>query len=145
MVVEEDELMHDEGFWTSIWLRDGGLGLQVCFAMTVQRSYGGEDENDDGGRWWLNEVMVVVVVKRIIVFKFTTLISNVAQTWHIVGKAYVGHWPQLSFKHIYGQRAQVPGSIIIDGGSGYCKFGWSKYECPSGRSATFLVLILILN
>ncbi|ESW20647.1 hypothetical protein PHAVU_005G003800 [Phaseolus vulgaris] len=52
--------------------------------------------------------------------------------------AYVGHWPQLSFKHIYGQRAQVPGSIIIDGGSGYCKFGWSKYECPSGRSATFL-------
>ncbi|KAK7334458.1 hypothetical protein VNO80_26215 [Phaseolus coccineus] len=52
--------------------------------------------------------------------------------------AYVGYWPQLSFKHIYGQRAQVPGSIIIDGGSGYCKFGWSKYECPSGRSATFL-------
>lgn len=30
-------------------------------------------------------------------------------------RAYVGHWPQLSFKHIYGQRAQVPGSIIIDG------------------------------
>ncbi|KAL2335827.1 hypothetical protein Fmac_010273 [Flemingia macrophylla] len=53
--------------------------------------------------------------------------------------ACVGHWPlQLSFKHIYGQRAQVPGSIIIDGGSGYCKFGWSKYACPSGRSATFL-------
>ena len=64
---------------------------------------------------------------------------------------------------IYGQRAQVPGSIIIDGmlcsllrvllylftnfkffvfglgGSGYCKFGWSKYASPSGRSATFLV------
>ncbi|CAJ1958531.1 unnamed protein product [Sphenostylis stenocarpa] len=54
------------------------------------------------------------------------------------GITFVGHWPQLSFKHIYGQRAQVPGSIIIDGGSGYCKFGWSKYECPSGRSATFL-------
>ncbi|KAK7401471.1 hypothetical protein VNO78_12983 [Psophocarpus tetragonolobus] len=52
--------------------------------------------------------------------------------------ASVGHWPQLSFKHIYGQRAQVPGSIIIDGGSGYCKFGWSKYACPSGQSATFL-------
>nr|KYP58887.1 Actin-related protein 8 [Cajanus cajan] len=52
--------------------------------------------------------------------------------------AFVGHRPQLSFKHIYGQRAQVPGSIIIDGGSGYCKFGWSKYGCPSGRSATFL-------
>ncbi|KAK9268739.1 hypothetical protein L1049_000500 [Liquidambar formosana] len=46
--------------------------------------------------------------------------------------------PQLSFSHIYGQRAQVPGSVIIDGGSGYCKFGWSKYACPSGRSATFL-------
>ncbi|KAL6969095.1 Actin-like protein arp8 [Sarracenia purpurea var. burkii] len=25
------------------------------------------------------------------------------------------------------------------GGSGYCKFGWSKYDCPSGRSATFLI------
>lgn len=49
-----------------------------------------------------------------------------------------GQRPQLSFKHIYGQRAQVPGAIIIDGGSGYCKFGWSKYACPSGRSATFL-------
>ncbi|XP_057474741.1 actin-related protein 8-like isoform X2 [Actinidia eriantha] len=45
---------------------------------------------------------------------------------------------QLSFMHIYGQRAQVPGSVIIDGGSGYCKYGWSKYVCPSGRSATFL-------
>ncbi|KAF7831218.1 Actin-related protein 8 [Senna tora] len=50
----------------------------------------------------------------------------------------VGQIPQLSFKRIYGQRAQVPGSVIIDGGSGYCKFGWSKYACPSGRSATFL-------
>ncbi|KAI5321431.1 hypothetical protein L3X38_030502 [Prunus dulcis] len=46
--------------------------------------------------------------------------------------------PQLSFMAIYGQREQVPGSVIIDGGSGYCKFGWSKYACPSGRSATFL-------
>ncbi|PHT43948.1 Actin-related protein 8 [Capsicum baccatum] len=44
----------------------------------------------------------------------------------------------LSFMSIYGQRAQVPGAIIIDGGSGYCKFGWSKYSAPSGRSATFL-------
>ncbi|KAI3769089.1 hypothetical protein L6452_00186 [Arctium lappa] len=43
-----------------------------------------------------------------------------------------------SFMHIYGQRAQVPGAIIIDGGSGYCKFGWSKYDSPSGRAATFL-------
>ncbi|XP_060188380.1 actin-related protein 8 isoform X2 [Lycium barbarum] len=46
--------------------------------------------------------------------------------------------PDLSFMSIYGQRAQVPGAIIIDGGSGYCKFGWSKYSAPSGRSATFL-------
>ncbi|KAM0855091.1 hypothetical protein ACQ4PT_050028 [Festuca glaucescens] len=46
--------------------------------------------------------------------------------------------PQLSFKHIYGQRALVPGSIVVDGGSGYCKYGWSKYAAPSGRCATFL-------
>lgn len=46
--------------------------------------------------------------------------------------------PELSFMHIYGQRARVPGAIIIDGGSGYCKYGWSKYDSPSGRSATFL-------
>ncbi|PWA52853.1 actin-related protein 8 [Artemisia annua] len=43
-----------------------------------------------------------------------------------------------SFMSIYGQRSQVPGAIIIDGGSGYCKFGWSKFDSPSGRSATFL-------
>ncbi|KAK3024319.1 hypothetical protein RJ639_043001 [Escallonia herrerae] len=45
---------------------------------------------------------------------------------------------ELSFKHIYGQRAQVPGAVIIDGGSGYCKYGWSKYASPSAWSATFL-------
>lgn len=28
---------------------------------------------------------------------------------------------------------------ILPGGSGYCKYGWSKDESPSGRSATFLV------
>ncbi|KAL0399041.1 UNVERIFIED_CONTAM: Actin-related protein 8 [Sesamum radiatum] len=44
----------------------------------------------------------------------------------------------LSFMHIYGQREEVPGALIIDGGSGYCKYGWSKYSSPSGRSATFL-------
>nr|XP_043618871.1 actin-related protein 8-like [Erigeron canadensis] len=43
-----------------------------------------------------------------------------------------------SFMQIYGQRARVPGAIIVDGGSGYCKFGWSKYDSPSGRAATFL-------
>ncbi|KAK2639968.1 hypothetical protein Ddye_027763 [Dipteronia dyeriana] len=45
---------------------------------------------------------------------------------------------ELSYMHIYGQRAKVPGSVIIDGGSGYCKFGWSKYAAPSGKSTTFL-------
>ncbi|XP_031257545.1 actin-related protein 8 [Pistacia vera] len=45
---------------------------------------------------------------------------------------------ELSFMNIYGQRAQVPGAVILDGGSGYCKFGWSKYASPSGRSATFM-------
>ncbi|XP_024959506.1 actin-related protein 8-like isoform X1 [Cynara cardunculus var. scolymus] len=43
-----------------------------------------------------------------------------------------------SFMHIYGERAEVPGAVIIDGGAGYCKFGWSKYDSPSGRSATFV-------
>ncbi|KAK7829305.1 actin-related protein 8 [Quercus suber] len=46
--------------------------------------------------------------------------------------------PELSFMRIYSQRMRVPGSVIIDGGSGYCKFGWSKYARPSGKSATFL-------
>ncbi|KAF2563576.1 hypothetical protein F2Q70_00014917 [Brassica cretica] len=50
---------------------------------------------------------------------------------------------ELSFMRIYGQRARVRGSIIIDGGSGYCKFGWSKYASPSGRSATFLNLCYV--
>ncbi|KAI3946654.1 hypothetical protein MKW92_040676 [Papaver armeniacum] len=46
--------------------------------------------------------------------------------------------PHLSFMSIYGQRSELTGSVIIDGGTGYCKFGWSKYASPSGRSATFL-------
>ncbi|WOK92589.1 actin-related protein 8 isoform X1 [Canna indica] len=52
--------------------------------------------------------------------------------------AYFDHSPQVSFMNIFAQRAMVPGSIIVDGGSGYCKFGWSKYDAPSGRCATFL-------
>lgn len=35
-------------------------------------------------------------------------------------------------------RAIAPRSIIIDAGSGYCKFGWSDGAGPSGRIATFL-------
>ncbi|KAA8523493.1 hypothetical protein F0562_009916 [Nyssa sinensis] len=53
-------------------------------------------------------------------------------------QAFPNQIPQLSFMHIYGLRTQVPGSVIVDGGVGYCKFGWSKYASPSGRSATFL-------
>ncbi|XP_066344806.1 actin-related protein 8-like [Miscanthus floridulus] len=51
---------------------------------------------------------------------------------------YYDSSPQLSFKQIYGLRAVVPGILIVDGGSGYCKYGWSKYAAPSGRCATFL-------
>ncbi|KAL6844398.1 hypothetical protein ACP4OV_026071 [Aristida adscensionis] len=54
-------------------------------------------------------------------------------------RLYYDNSPQLSFKQIYGLRAVVPGSVIVDGGSGYCKYGWSKYAAPSGRCATFLV------
>lgn len=53
-------------------------------------------------------------------------------------KMYFDHTVQLLFMQIYAQREKVPGSIIIDGGSGYCKYGWSKYAFPSGRCATFL-------
>ncbi|XP_008782953.1 actin-related protein 8 isoform X2 [Phoenix dactylifera] len=51
---------------------------------------------------------------------------------------YFDQSPQLSFMNIYAMRATIPGSVIIDGGSGYCKYGWSKYYSPSGRCATFL-------
>lgn len=51
---------------------------------------------------------------------------------------YFDQSSQLSFMHIYAMREKVPGSVIIDGGSGYCKYGWSKYDSPSGRCATFL-------
>ncbi|KAI3914260.1 hypothetical protein MKW92_007359 [Papaver armeniacum] len=42
------------------------------------------------------------------------------------------------YMHIYGQRAQHKGAVLIDGGSGYSKFGWSKDSSPSGYSATFM-------
>ncbi|KAM7252388.1 hypothetical protein ACFE04_024271 [Oxalis oulophora] len=45
---------------------------------------------------------------------------------------------KLPLMRIYWQRMHVPGSIIIDGGSGYCKFGWSKHDIPSGRTPTFM-------
>ncbi|XP_050368419.1 actin-related protein 8 isoform X2 [Argentina anserina] len=56
---------------------------------------------------------------------------------HLI-RPFWGEVPRLRLISIYGQRMQVPGAIIIDGGSGYCKFGWSRDACPSGRSATFL-------
>ncbi|MCO5551257.1 hypothetical protein L7F22_004756 [Adiantum nelumboides] len=43
-----------------------------------------------------------------------------------------------SFQRIYGARQQLPCSVIIDGGSGYCKYGWSNFDRPSGRFPTFL-------
>lgn len=35
-------------------------------------------------------------------------------------------------------------SFDMEGGSGYCKFGWNKCSAPSGRSATFLVRRLFI-
>ncbi|KAH7332076.1 hypothetical protein KP509_20G066800 [Ceratopteris richardii] len=43
-----------------------------------------------------------------------------------------------SFQRIYGARQQVPCSVVIDGGSGYCKYGWSNFNKPTGRFPTFL-------
>ncbi|KAJ9535458.1 hypothetical protein OSB04_un001415 [Centaurea solstitialis] len=48
------------------------------------------------------------------------------------------HRQMLPFMHIFGQRQQSPGAIIIDAGVGYCKIGWSKYDSPSLRLATFV-------
>ncbi|KAF3327607.1 actin-related protein 8 [Carex littledalei] len=53
-------------------------------------------------------------------------------------KIYYDYPAQLSFMNVYGKRSLVPGAVIIDGGSGYCKYGWSKFDSPSGRCATFL-------
>ncbi|KAL3686859.1 hypothetical protein R1sor_013168 [Riccia sorocarpa] len=44
----------------------------------------------------------------------------------------------LSFRTIYGDRSRTPRSIIIDGGSGYCKYGWSDQNEPGHRLPTFL-------
>ncbi|KAL2628807.1 hypothetical protein R1flu_013493 [Riccia fluitans] len=44
----------------------------------------------------------------------------------------------LSFRTIYGDRLRTPRSIIIDGGSGYCKYGWSDQDEPGHRLPTFL-------
>ncbi|XP_014509966.1 actin-related protein 8 isoform X3 [Vigna radiata var. radiata] len=46
--------------------------------------------------------------------------------------------PRGSLQHVYALRERLPPSVVIDGGSGYCKFGWSKGSSPSGRFATFL-------
>ncbi|XP_038685018.1 actin-related protein 8 isoform X2 [Tripterygium wilfordii] len=73
-----------------------------------------------------------------IFFSETNLRKGCPVSLYWNGRAFSSHVSELSFKQIYSQRAQVTGSIIIDGGSGYCKFGWSKYPRPSGRSATFL-------
>ncbi|ESW28293.1 hypothetical protein PHAVU_003G274900 [Phaseolus vulgaris] len=46
--------------------------------------------------------------------------------------------PRGSLQHVFALRERLPPSVVIDGGSGYCKFGWSKDSYPSGRFATFL-------
>lgn len=43
----------------------------------------------------------------------------------------------LPFQLIYSQRKQLQGSVIIDGGSGYCKYGWSKSSRPCRRLSTY--------
>uniref|UniRef100_A0A3Q7J9T3 F-box domain-containing protein n=1 Tax=Solanum lycopersicum TaxID=4081 RepID=A0A3Q7J9T3_SOLLC len=48
--------------------------------------------------------------------------------------------PSLSWMTIYGQRAQVPRAVIIDGGLGYARFGWSKDSAPSRTSEISLAL-----
>ncbi|XP_062184360.1 actin-related protein 8 isoform X2 [Phragmites australis] len=70
----------------------------------------------------------------LVVFAETHLASSPASD----PRLYYNNRPQLSFKQIYGLRAVVPGSVIVDGGSGYCKYGWSKYAAPSGRCATLM-------
>lgn len=42
-------------------------------------------------------------------------------------------WPT-----IWRQREELPRCVIVDAGSGYCKFGWSDCDSPSGRMNTFL-------
>ncbi|GJP32182.1 hypothetical protein CLOM_g16779 [Closterium sp. NIES-68] len=39
---------------------------------------------------------------------------------------------------IYRLRALLPPVLVVDGGSGYCKFGMSSEAAPTGRIATFL-------
>ncbi|CAD6259152.1 unnamed protein product [Miscanthus lutarioriparius] len=74
----------------------------------------------------------------LVVFAETHLAAGPSShPWCAVLRVYDSS-PQLSFKQIYGLRAVVPGTLIVDGGSGYCKYGWSKYAAPSGRCATFL-------
>ncbi|XP_057531193.1 actin-related protein 8 [Amaranthus tricolor] len=73
-----------------------------------------------------------------IVFSETLLNSNPNPDSAVFYSQPAVHDHQLSLINIYGLRAKVPGALIVDGGSGYCKFGWSKYPRPSGRSATFL-------
>nr|CAB3486094.1 unnamed protein product [Digitaria exilis] len=75
----------------------------------------------------------------LVVFAETHLAAG--PDWH--PWLYYNNLPQLSFKQIYTDRAMVPGTVIVDGGSGYCKYGWSKYAAPSGRCATFLKLCYV--
>eukprot|EP00250_Pteridium_aquilinum_P015443 c22581_g1_i1 orf=37-1206(+) len=50
-----------------------------------------------------------------------------------------------SLHHVYSARQQLPRSVIIDGGSGYCKYGWSDLDRPFERFPTFLAFGNIEN
>lgn len=52
-------------------------------------------------------------------------------------------YDHLPFRLIYGQRKQLQGSVIIDGGSGYCKYGWSKSSRPAGRLSTYAAVLAL--
>lgn len=43
------------------------------------------------------------------------------------------------FMHLYKFLLSWFLGTLYEGGSGYCKYGWSKYAAPSGRCATFVV------
>lgn len=40
---------------------------------------------------------------------------------------------------IFSARCQLPRCVVVDAGSGYCKYGWSEQLRPSGTVPTFLV------
>ncbi|KAJ6752556.1 hypothetical protein OIU85_002921 [Salix viminalis] len=87
---------------------------------------------------------VVLQIVKLVGPKDAARLRVVCKSWRLISdpgfpiQTFSSPTTELSFMRIYGQRVQARGAVIVDGGSGYCKFGWSEYGCPSGRSATFL-------